>query len=241
MDTKVATEGVEGSMSVLVLPLHGHLAPAVWAAARAATEWKIGYVQTAGGALPGSLSHDVVQLRERGLLSDHVTAAPAFGGEHEAFSVVGALDAGANSLSWNAAIVGPGPGIIGSETKLGHGGMAALDSAHAAMALGLRTLLSPRLSEADPRERHRGVSHHTLTVMELLLGGVEVPVPEGNPDVTTRLANAASDRHQLQEASPDLAGYAASGLPARTMGRTIEEDPLFFAAPLAAGAYLGST
>ena len=128
-------------------------------------------------------------------------------------------------------MVGPGPGIIGSETRLGHGGMAALDSAHAALALGLPTLLSPRLSEADPRERHRGVSHHTLTVLELLLGGVEVPVPAGNPDVAAQLADAAGDATSSTKLKPDLAGYAASGLPARTMGRGIEDDPLFFAAP----------
>ncbi len=235
---KGTPEGTERSIPVLVLPLHGHLAPAAWAAAQAAPGLEVGYVQTAGGALPGAMSRDVAQLRERGLLCDHITAAPSYGGEHEALSVAGALDAAALGLGWDAAIVGPGPGIIGSETRLGHGGMAALDSAHAALALGLSTLLSPRLSAADPRERHRGVSHHTLTVMELLLGGVGVPLPAGNPEVASQLASVAGDRHQLYETQFDLEGYAASGLPARTMGRGIEEDPLFFAAALAAGAAL---
>ncbi len=238
MGRKGAPEQVGSAMPALVLPLHGHLAPAVWAAAQAAPGMKVGYVQTAGGALPGSLSRDVAQLRERDLLCDHITAAPAYGGEREALSVVGALDAAANSFGWDAAIVGPGPGIIGSDTRLGHGGMAALDNAHAALALSLPTLLSPRLSEADPRERHRGVSHHTLTVLELLLGGVEVPVPADDTDIAARLSDAAGARHKLHPAQPDLAGYAASGLPTRTMGRDIDEDPLFFAAPLAAGAVL---
>jgi hypothetical protein len=231
-------EGRERSMPVLVLPLHGHLAPAAWAAAQASPELQVGYVQTAGGALPGSLSRDVVQLREHGLLCGHITAAPSFGGEHEALSVAGGLDAAAQGLNWDAAIIGPGPGIIGSETRLGHGGMAALDSAHAALALGLPTLISPRLSEADPRERHQGVSHHTLTVIELLLGRVVVPLPEGNSELTSQLADAAGDRHRLEEAPVDLDGYAASGLPAHTMGRGIAEDPLFFAAALAAGGAL---
>ncbi len=223
---------------VLVLPLHGHLAPAAWAAAQADPGMKVGYVQTGGGALPGSLSRDVAELRERGLLCGHITAAPAYGGEHEAISVAGALDAAANRLRWDAILAGPGPGIIGSETRLGHGGIAALDTAHAALALGLPTLLSPRLSSADPRERHRPVSHHTLTVLELLLGGVEVPVPEGEEDSTAALVAAVADRHQLHEAPFDLAAYEASGLPTRTMGRTLAEDPLFFAAALAAGAVL---
>ena len=116
--------------------------------------------------------------------------------------------------------------------------MAALDSAHAALSLRLPTLLSPRLSSADPRERHRGLSHHTRTVLELLLAPVEVAVPEGEAESGTALALAAGDRHRLAEAAADLDGYAGSGLPARTMGRTLEQDPLFFAAPLAAGALL---
>jgi hypothetical protein len=227
------------SHPVLVLPLHGHLAPAAWAAAQAAPGSRVGYVQTGGGALPGSLSRDVVELRERGLLCGHLTAAPAYGGEHEAISVAGALDAAAEQLDWDVVLVGPGPGIIGSGTALGHGGMAALDSAHAALALRMPTLLSPRLSAADPRERHRSVSHHTLTVMRLLLGGVEVPVPAGYPVAIAVLAGASGWRHRLHEAPADLAGYAAAGLPAQTMGRSIEEDPLFYAAPLAAGRVLG--
>jgi Protein of unknown function (DUF3866) len=224
--------------AVLVLPLHGHLAPAAWAAAQAAPGLKLGYVQTGGGALPGSLSRDVAELRERGLLCGHVTAAPAYGGEQEAISVAGALDAAASTLGWDAVLAGAGPGIIGSDTRLGHGGIAALDTAHAALALGLPTLLSPRLSGADPRERHRPVSHHTLTVLRMLLAPVEVPVPSGNPVATAVLADATSWRHRLHELPADLSGYAASGLPTQTMGRTLEQDPLFFAAALAAGAAL---
>jgi hypothetical protein len=100
------------------------------------------------------------------------------------------------------------------------------------------TLLSPRLSSADPRERHRGVSHHTLVVMSMLLAAVEVPVPAGEAVPIAVLAEASGWRHRITEMTPDLNGYAASGLPVQTMGRGIEEDPLFYAAPLAAGAAL---
>jgi Protein of unknown function (DUF3866) len=236
----------KGAPAALVLPLHGHLAPAAWAAAQASPGIRVGYVQTGGGALPGSLSRDVATLRERGLLGGHVTAAPAYGGEQEALSVAGALDAAAADLGWDAILLGPGPGIIGSDTALGHGGMAALDSAHAALALGLPTLISPRLSCGDPRERHRGVSHHTLSVLELLLAPVGVVLPPAAsaddlpelPAAAEALRTAAGSRHRLAEAPADLVAYAASGLPTTTMGRTIEQDPLFFAAPLAAGVAL---
>lgn len=237
----VGEAGTAGAAPVAVLPLHGHLAPAAWAAARARPGLRVGYVQAAGGALPGSLSRDVAELRRRGLLCGHVTAAPAYGGEHEALSVVGAIDAAVHRLGWEAVLVGPGPGIIGSQTAYGHGGMAALESAHAALALGLPTLLSPRLSSSDPRRRHRGLSHHTRTVLSLLLAPARVAVPAAEPEAAARLAEAAADRHTLLEAPADLESYAASGLPTTTMGRSLQEDPLFFSAPLAAGSLLAES
>jgi hypothetical protein len=239
---------------VLILPLHGHLAPACWAAGQVRPGLHVGYIQTAGGALPGSLSRDVAELRERGLLAGHITAGPAYGGEHDAIGLVGALDAAPRRLGWQAIVCGPGPGILGSDTSYGHGGMAALDSAHAALALHLPTLLSPRLSSSDPRARHRGLSHHTASVLELLLASVRIPVPELDlegwptgadgleavdlPSVLDALHQVCDDRHDVAVEQVDLEAYAASGLPTVAMGRTIAQDPLFFAAALAGGGAL---
>jgi hypothetical protein len=226
---------------VVVLPLHGHLAPAVWAAGQVRAGIRVGYVQTGGGALPGSLSRDVAELRERGLLCGHITAAPSYGGEHEALGTVGALDA-ARAFGWDAVLVGPGPGIIGSETELGHGGMSALDSAHASLSLRLPTIISPRLSSSDPRERHRNLSHHTATVLRLLLAPVTVAIPENATEpAASQIEAASAGRHRLQQTPVDLDGYAASGLPSSTMGRQLQDDPLFFEAPLAAGTLAASS
>ncbi len=94
-------------------------------------------------------------------------------------STAGALHHGLVTLGWDAAVCGPGPGIVGSGTPLGHGGMEALDSAHVALALGCPTLLVARISSGDGRLRHRGISHHTLTVLDLLLEPVTVALPAG--------------------------------------------------------------
>jgi uncharacterized protein DUF3866 len=234
------------TLPVLVLPLHGHLAPAAWAAGEG-DAGRVGFVQAGGGGLPGGLSADFRALRGRGLLAGAITASPSYGGEREAISLIGALHAAAE-LDWDAVIVGPGPGILGSSTRYGHGGIAALDAAHAALALVLPTLVSPRMSSGDPRPRHLGLSHHTRSVLDLLLGAVDVPVPAdlddlwplaaGDPD--DELGEAAGGGHRLVEADADLPGYAESGLPLRTMGRTLDEDRLFFAAPLAAGTALAA-
>jgi hypothetical protein len=255
-DSAEGTAADAAACPVLVLPLHGHLAPSAWAADRARPGIRLGYVQTPGGALPGALSRDVAQLRERGLLAGHVTAGAAYGGGHEAVTTLGALDAAARCLGWDAILCGPGPGILGSATAYGHGGMAALESAHAALALGLPTLVSPRLSASDPRPRHRGLSHHTETVLGLLLGPVRVPVPEirlagwptgeedaepvDMPSVLDALHQVCDDRHDVEVEPVELDAYERSGLSTKTMGRTLAEDPLFFAAPLAAGRALAA-
>jgi hypothetical protein len=219
---------------VAVFGLHGQLAPLAWAVGQARPGARVGYVQTAGGALPGAMSRVVRDLRERELLCAHVTAGPAYGGEGEAITTAGALHHGLQDAGWNAALCGPGPGILGSASALGHGGMAALDSAHAAVALGCRTVLVARMSSGDPRPRHRGISHHTLTVLALLLSPVTVALPaDAEPELPDDY------RHQVLRVAADLEGYRGSGLPARTMGRELEEDPDFFAAALAAGRALG--
>jgi hypothetical protein len=216
---------------VAVIALHAQLPCVAWAAAQRRRDARIGYVQTAGGALPGSLSRVVRQLLDAGLLAGHIAAAPAFDAPNEAISTPGAIHAGLTALGWDAAIIGPGPGILGSATTLGHGGLAALDNAHAALALGATTIVVPRMSSGDPRERHRGFSHHTETVLEMMLRPALVALPAG---VVFELPGG----HEARTAEPDIDGYHQSGLPARTMGRGIDDDELFFRAALAGGTVL---
>jgi hypothetical protein len=221
--------------------LHGQLPPLAWAFKQNAPGLRLGYVQTAGGALPGAQSRVVRELRSSGLLAGHITAGPAYGGEAEAISTAGALQAGFELEGWDVAICGPGPGILGSGSRFGHGGMVALDSAHTAAALGCEVVISPRCSRSDPRQRHRGISHHTKTVLSIALVPFTVAFPEGffASDAVDGDENQVAP-HECQFGVADQEGYIASGLPTKTMGRTIAEDPEFFLAALAAGDVLAS-
>lgn len=230
----VEAEDFNGPVSrpVAVFQLHGQLAPVVWAAHQERPGLSIGYVQTGGGALPGALSNDVAELRDRGLIAGHITAAPSYGGEAEAMTTIGALHAGLTEGGWDCAVAGPGPGIIGSGTALGHGGMIALDTAHAAIALGCQTVLVARASSGDPRERHQGVSHHTRSTLRLLLAPVTVGLGQSVE------VPAEMEGHRWVRAEADLDGYGASGLSRTTMGRDLDEDPMFYEQALAGGAAL---
>jgi hypothetical protein len=208
---------------VVCCSLHSQLAPVCAGLAGA----RVAYVQLAGGALPVSLSDTVRALKRLGLLETAVAAAPCFDGDVQCASVPAAL-AWAAADGFDAVVCAIGPGVVGTGTRLGHGGLAAAVAANAASALSGSPILAARVSEADARERHRGVSHHTRTVLELCLGNVVVAWPRG--------LDAPDWLEPRQDV--DAAGWrdACAGLPLAHMGRGPDDDPPFFAAAFAAGA-----
>lgn len=195
-------------MPVVCCSVHSQLAPVCAGLAGR----RVAYVQLEGGALPVALSDTVRTLKERGLVGASVGAGACFGGDVDCVNVWSAL-AWAKAQGYEAAVCSIGPGIVGTATRLGHGGLAATVAANAAVSLGGRAVVAVRVSEADPRERHRGLSHHAQTVLDLALVEVSVAAP----------SEAAGWRE------------ACEGLPLSHMGRGPDEDGAFFAAAFAAG------
>ena len=195
-------------LPVVCCSLHSQVAPVCAALAGR----RVAYVQLPGGALPVALSDTVRALKERRLLAVAVAADACLAGDVQCVNVYSAL-------GWCAAedidtvVCSIGPGIVGTATTLGHGGVAAAIAVNATAALGGRPVLAPRVSEADPRERHRGVSHHTRAVLDLCLAEPAMP----------------------DNLEPDGWREACEGLPLAHMGRGPDDDPAFFAAAYAAG------
>jgi hypothetical protein len=196
------------AMPVVCCSLHSQVAPVCAALAGV----RVAYVQVPGGALPLALSDAVRALRARGLLELAVAAGPCVDADAQAVNAYSAL-AWCKARGVDAVVCSVGPGIVGTGTALGHGGVAAAQAANAASSLGGRVVVAPRVSGADDRERHHGLSHHTETVLRLCL--VAPLVPEG----------AAEGWRE-----------ACAGLPLSHMGRGPDDDPDFFAWAFAAGA-----
>jgi Protein of unknown function (DUF3866) len=220
-------ERLEGT-PVVCCSLHSQLAPVC---AGLGEDVHVAYVQVAGGALPVSLSDTVRTLRGRGLLDVAVAASPCHDGDVQCVNVASAL-AWARAAGYEAVVCAVGPGIVGTGSYLGHGAVAAADAANAATALGGSPILAARISEGDPRERHRGVSHHTRAVLELCVGRVTVAWPAG--------LTAPPWFDAREEVEVDDWREACEGLPLEHMGRGAAEDPSFFAAALAAGRFARS-
>ena len=236
------TETVDG-MPVVAAGLHSQLPAVAVAFKDAAPEARLVYVMTDGAGLPLALSDLVAALRGRELIDATVTCGHAFGGEHETVSVFSALAVARHLAAADAAVVVMGPGVVGTGTRLGFSALEAGPVLDAAAALGGTPIACLRASFADPRERHRGVSHHSVTTLRLACQArVAVALPAvGGPEedrLRADLAAAGVDaRHDVVEVEPPdvLALFERHGLQVASMGRPAAADPVLFACGAAAG------
>jgi hypothetical protein len=217
--------------------------PAAPAAGQQPATPRIGYVMLDGGALPAWFSRTAAALSELGWLAGTVTVGQAFGGDLEAVTLHSGLLAARHVLGAEMTVVAQGPGNLGTGTRWGFSGVASGEAINAASVLGGRPVGALRVSEADLRERHRGISHHSLTAYgRVALARADIVVPELPGEFGAQLLAAAAplaDRHNLVRVS--VAGLAdvLRACPVRlsTMGRGLEQDPAYFLAAAAAGRH----
>ena len=241
---------IEG-MPVVVADLHSAL-PAVLAGlfcssrTAGADSPRVAYLMQDGGALPAWFSRTVAGLRSAGWLAATVTTGQSFGGDLEAVTVHTGLLAARHVVGADVAIVSQGPGNLGTGTPWGFSGVAAGEAVNAIAALDGRPVASLRLSSADPRERHQGVSHHSLTAYgRVALAACDVVVPALPEPLGSRVAADAAPlagRHRLVTVPVDglEAALRACPVPLSTMGRGLEEDLGYFLAAAAAGRHAAS-
>lgn len=194
---------------------------------------RVGYVMTDGAALPIALSDLVADAEALGLLDLTITAGHAFGGALEAVTVADALELAAGA-AMEVVVVAMGPGVVGTGTRLGTTAIEVASVIDLVDALGGHAIVAARASEADGRARHRGLSHHTVTALELCRASATIALPDhARYDA---LSAAIPDRHRVVRVEiPDVAaGLADAGLAVTTMGRGPSEDPWFFEVSAAA-------
>jgi hypothetical protein len=224
-------------LPVVVADLHSSLPAVLAGVLEARPDARVAYVMTDGGALPMWLSRTVAALRDR--LCGTVTVGQAFGGELEAVTLHSGLLAAGRVLRADVAVVTQGPGNLGTGTAWGFSGVAAGEAVNAAVAVGARPVAVLRMSEADPRERHRGVSHHSTTAYgRVALVPADVVVPS-TWAALAEPARAALSRHRLVEVDDTglLEVLQEWSWLLSTMGRGLADDPVAFVAAAAAGRH----
>ncbi len=232
-----------GGIPVVAAALHSQVPAVAVAFKQAAPDARLVYVMTDGAALPLALSDLVATLRDRGLLDATVTCGHAFGGDYEAVSIFSALAVARYAAKADAVVVAMGPGIVGTNTRLGFSGMEVGPILDAAAALGGDAIACLRVSFADPRERHFGLSHHTATALRVACRErVTVALPAVGGEQETRLRAdlelaGITKRHDVVAVEPPdvLALFAAHDLDIHSMDRPAADDPVLFLAGAAAG------
>ena len=243
-------------MPVVVADLHSSL-PAVLTGLRSPDGQehpRVVYIMTDGGALPLAYSRVVAALSQAGWLTGTITAGQAWGGDIEAVSVHNALLAARHVLRADAAVVIQGPGNLGTETPWGFSGVACGDAINAIATLGGRPVACLRVSQADARARHRGVSHHSMTAYgRVALAGADVVAPDLEGPLGAQVRQEAealcghrpgAGQHRLVKVAVDgllellRAAEVETGVRLSTMRRGLDEDTAAFIAAAAAGRHV---
>lgn len=201
---------------------------------------KITYIMTDGGALPLDFSNHVALLNDLGWLAGTVTYGQAYGGDLETMNKYTALIASKHILHADLAIVSMGPGIAGTGTVLGHSGVEVGELVNAVSTLGGIPIVIPRISFTDQRERHNGLSHHTLNSLKYIaLKAAIIPLPN---EISNSKKNILSHQLKLNHCDQKHSVKWVSSVnlneitqsqrlyPKKitTMGKGLSEDPDFF-------------
>ncbi|MBA2313434.1 MAG: DUF3866 family protein [Actinobacteria bacterium] len=240
----LATAEDIAAMPVVACGLHSQVAGVAAGIKAARPDALVGYLMTDGASLPLQWSDLVRSLRAEGLVDVTCTSGHAFGGDLEAVNVFSGLVALRHAAGCDIAVTAMGPGVVGTSTALGFSALEQGQLLDAATALGGRAVACLRVSFADERARHGGISHHVLTALRVAARErATVVLPKLGPGEIESL------RRQLHEAGVDArhdivlgdggAGVALleeKAVTSSSMGRSLEEIPELFLAAAAAGA-----
>ena len=238
-------ESLEG-MHVAVGTLHSMLTPFAASYKRRNPDKKLVYIMTDGAALPLYFSLNAASLKEKELIDSTITIGNAFGGDYECINIYTALITAKAIADADAVFISMGPGIAGTGTKYGFTGIEQGPILDAISKLGGVPVAIPRISFADTRERHRGISHHSMTVLNEIVNvktDVAVACYGGEKEniVRKQITDSKMDeKHNVVfmgniTTEEDLNHY---GLKVRSMGRNYEQDSEFFDSASTAAIYI---
>lgn len=223
-------------LPVLVGELHSMLAPAAAVLKYINPEARIVYLMTDGAALPMAFSNTVRVLTSKGIIDGTITAGHAFGGDLEAVNVYTGLIAACEILKADAVIVTMGPGTVGTDSPYGFTGIEQGEIINAVNILKGNPVCILRISFNDSRERHQGISHHSLKVLkEIALTPATVCVPKTEDSMYDYIieqlkSSGIYKKHKIINRDGGIAAEALEsfGLKVKTMGRTLKQDKIFF-------------
>ncbi len=230
----------------VVANLHSMVAPISAMIKYINKDIKINYIMTDGGALPISFSKTISELKEKNIIDKTITSGHSFGGDLECTNIYTALIAAKEILKGDLTIISMGPGIVGTGTKYGFTGIEQGNNINAINSLGGRAVVVPRISFKDKRPRHKGISHHSLTILSEIVNKsseVILPIlPRKEKDYINKQVEEfdIKNKHKLyfEEGKDIIEALEHFNIKTTTMGRSVDEDLEYFTALGAVGNYV---
>ncbi|MEJ6950968.1 DUF3866 family protein [Natronospora cellulosivora (SeqCode)] len=219
------------NLPVITLPLHSHLAPLLITYKSFFPNKKVVYIMSEGGSQALEFSNLIRKLKSLDCIDKTITYANCFGGDYETINIFTALILAKEVEEADLIVVAMGPGIVGASSKYGFSGVENVFIDKAVRTLGGRSIFVPRISFADERKRHYGISHHSITILkDLISETVELAFPE-NEYIKKQLdKNKLIAKHKISfypiEEIEDI--LIDSQFSFNSMGRKFADDPLFF-------------
>lgn len=197
---------------------------------------RIGYIMTDHAALPVPFSKNIAFLKNSRLLDAVITIGNAFGGDRECVNIYTGLQTASEVENCDIILVSMGPGITGTGTSYGFSGLELGLYLDLAFRQGGQCCFVPRISFADKRIRHYGLSHHTLTILRDI---IKAPISIALPGLDKRKMSylyqqLRKNKAILQYRIAFIDGSAIReamehyGISVTSMGRGIDDDPAFF-------------
>ncbi len=236
------------NMPVIVGTLHSMLSPIASTLKYLNPNLKIAFIMTDGAALPIYLSNTIYQLKAKNIIYKTITLGHAFGGDYEVVNIYNALIAAKEIAKCDLAIVAMGPGIVGTGTPYGFTGVEQGYIVDAVDDLGGRSITVPRITFKDKRERHYGLSHHSLTVLgKIMKTKSNIALPKFSIEkervIEKQLKeNNLMEKHNIFKVEKNILKEVLKyyKLQVKSMGRNFNDDPEFFNTCSAAAIYVNS-
>ncbi|MCR6545811.1 DUF3866 family protein [Dehalobacterium formicoaceticum] len=232
-------------LPVMIFSLHSALAPLVLSYKLIQPQARLAYIMTDGGALPAAFSHTLARLKEEGWIKTVLTSGHTFGGDYEAVNIYSALIAAKEIAGADAVLMGLGPGHVGTGTKWGFSAIQLGEGVNAVNILGGRPIFCPRISFLDPRLRHQGISHQSLTILSQVTLSPALVVLPHLPEEQEKMIKQQIEAYKIEEKHSVIWEHGKMGwehlqetsYSFQTMGRGLSEDQAYFLGICAGGIY----
>lgn len=221
------------SKKILIAKLHSMIVPVACLLKYKKPDCKISLIYCYGGSLNAGFSDILSELRKKNIIDSVITCGECHGGDYESVNIFTAIIFAYNILNSDFIIISCGPGIAGTSTFYGFSSLELVFAVYTVNLMGNVPIVIPRVSFADKRDRHFGISLQSIAFLKCINFPVYFPLYNSlgwdiiskqikTHDIFSKHHVRYVDNSSVREA---MGYYKVKG---ESMGRKYDDDPAYF-------------